>query len=1063
MRKRWAVGILAVWMMVLAVVSGFVPGKTVYAAGTTLIVHYGGRSDGNYEGWNLWIWEDGKDGQQVSFTGEDSFGKVAVYQSNAAPAKIGFIVRLNEWEDKDVSDDRFVTMDKEVMEIWVTSGEAEFAEEAPEGAESYDFAAMEEERLKLYEKEEALKLDVHYYNFEESYDADTVEAYAWAGDEVGGAYPYAETDEFGAVFHIGLLPEEGTASAGIRIFQNGEQDALQDRVIALDKAVDNKLEVYLVEGNPNVWYSPEDVNKNPVVADAYFGETTSKQIIFTLSKPIDTADETEGSKFTVTDENGTTYPIVKVWSEKPKVEKTAYLIMKEPLDLSKTYTIEREGFDGCEVSMRKVIGSEYFDEAFAYDGDDLGAVYSSESTKFRVWAPLATEVSLNLYEEGDGDNLIETIPMQAAEKGTWICEKDGDLNGVYYTYSVKNGESVKETVDLYARTTGVNGNRGMVLDLDATDPEGFAEDKRPEFGNATDAVIYELHVRDLSSDAASGIQNTGKFLGLTETGTVNSDGLSTGLDHMKELGITHVQLLPSYDYATVDESKADSDQFNWGYDPKNYNVPEGSYSTDPFHGEVRVKEMKQMVQTLHENDIRVVMDVVYNHTFNTDESWFQKTVPDYYYRKNGDNYSNASGCGNETASERAMMRKYIVDSVVYWATEYHIDGFRFDLMGIHDTETMMVIRAALDEVDTSIIMYGEGWTSGEAAIESSLQATKNHTYKMDRVGAFSDDIRDSIKGNVFDELDTGFVNGKEGMEESIKFSVTGAVEHPQVDLSLHEKSDNFWSGQPGQSINYASCHDNLTLWDKLAIANAGDSEEDRIKMNKLASAIVYTSQGVPFMQAGEEMLRSKPSETSATGFDANSYCSPDSVNSLKWDNKGNVSDVYEYYRGLIAFRKAHGALRMTTAEDIQNNLKFVEGTEPNVVAYTIENSPNGEIAEELFVVFNANKESVQVSLPEGEWDIYVNGEKAGCEKLGTANGTLEVDGISAMVLTKGVSDKAGDGKKEETSEDSESAAETSAKATEAKSSGILSTVLLCAGAVLLVAAVVLVVKKKKKS
>lgn len=1000
MRNRITAGFMGAAMLVMALFSSLLPYTVAHAAGRTLIVHYGGRSDNNYEGWNLWVWEEGKDGQQLSFTGEDSFGKVAVYQSNAQPSKIGFIVRLNEWEDKDIGEDRFVTMDGDVAEIWITSGEEEFATEPPEGAEAYDYAAIEEERLALYEKEEALKLNIHYYNFEENYSKESVEAYAWAGDAVGGTYPYAETDGFGAVFRVGLMPEEGVTSAGIRILQNQEADALTEREVDLTKAKDGVLDIYLVEGNPTVWYEEAQVNYNPVIADAYFGETTSKQIIFTLSSPIDTADETEGSKFTVTDEEGNTYPIVKVWSEDPKVEKTAYLIMKEPLDLSKTYTIAREDYEGCQVSMRKVIGSTYFDEAFAYEGDDLGAVYTKESTKFRVWAPLASEVSLNLYEKGEGDNLLESVAMKADEKGTWVYEKQGDLNGIYYTYSIKTGNTVNEVVDLYARSTGVNGNRGMILDLDTTDPEGFSEDVRPEFVNDTDAVIYELHIRDLSSEASSGIENTGKFLGLTELGTTNGEGLSTGLSHMLDLGITHVQILPSYDYATVDESKLDSNQFNWGYDPKNYNVPEGSYSTDPYNGEVRVKEMKEMVQTLHENGIRVIMDVVYNHTFNTEESWFQKTVPDYYYRKVGDSYSNASGCGNETASERAMMRKYMVESVVYWAEEYHIDGFRFDLMGIHDTETMMAIREALNEVDPSIIMYGEGWTSGEAAVESSLLATKNHTYQMERVGAFSDDIRDSIKGNVFDSLDPGFVSGKEGMEEGIKFSVVGATENEQVDLSKHEKSTNFWSGQPGQSINYVSCHDNLTLWDKLAISNAQDSEEDRIKMNKLASAIVFTSQGVPFFQAGEEMLRSKPSQTVEGGFDENSYCSPDATNSIKWDNKGNVAEVYEYYKGLIAFRKAHGALRMTTAEEIQNNLTFVD-TEANVVAYTIKNSPNGETAEELFVILNANDKPVEIALPEGTWEIFINGEKAGCEVLGTAQGTVKAEGISAMVLTKG--------------------------------------------------------------
>lgn len=651
--------------------------------------------------------------------------------------------------------------------------------------------------------------------------------------------------------------------------------------------------------------------------------------------------------------------------------------------------------------MDKIIGSTYFDEELAYDGDDLGAVYTKEKTTFRIWAPTAVEVSLNLYEQGDGDNLMETIPMTVDVKGTWVCEKTADLNGVYYTYSVKIGNKVNEVVDLYARSAGVNGNRGEILDLEATNPDGFDADVRPAFSNATDAVIYELHIRDLSSDASSGIQNTGKFLGLTERGTKNSEGLATGLDHILDLGVTHVQILPSYDYATVDETKLDTAQFNWGYDPKNYNVPEGSYSTDPYHGEVRVNEMKQMIQTLHENGIRVNMDVVYNHTYNLADSWFQKTVPDYYYRKNGDNYSNGSGCGNETASERAMMRKYIVDSVVYWATEYHVDGFRFDLMGVHDLDTMKAVREALDQVDPSIMVYGEGWTGGESALPEAQQATKNHTYQLDRVGAFSDDIRDGIKGSVFDSLDKGFVSGKEGMEESIKFGVVAATPHPQVMISKNNKKSTNWSGQPGQSINYISCHDNLTFWDKLAISNADDSEADRVKMNKLGSAIILTSQGVPFMQAGEEMLRSKPNEKSESGFDENSYCSPDATNSIKWDNKGNVIDTYEYYKGLIAFRKAHSALRMTTATDIQNTLTFMSGLDANVVAYTIKGEEQGETAQNIAVIYNGNPDAVTVNLPAGAWDICVNGEKAGCESLGTAEGSVTVEGISAMVLVQG--------------------------------------------------------------
>ena len=995
MRKRMTAGFMGILMILMTVFTCFVPGMQVQAAGKTLIVHYGGRADDNYEGWNLWLWEEGKDGQQVDFTDTDDYGQVAVYQTNRTPASIGFIVRLNQWEDKDIADDRFVTMDGDTVEIWLTSGEAEYATQAPDGAATYDLQALEEARLHVYEEADAAKLNIHYYNFAQSYSKDTIEAYAWAGTEVGGSYPYVETDDYGAVFHVGLKPEDGVTTAGFKIIENGDADAAAEYEADLTKATDQTLDVYVVEGNPTFWYDKSEAVFEPVIATAAFKDTTSKEIVLTVSKPLqsDAADA-----FEVTDDEGNAYPVAQVEIVN---DKEITLIMEEELALSKAYSVNRQGYEGCSVSMDKIIGSTYFDEELAYDGDDLGAVYTKEKTTFRIWAPTAVEVSLNLYEQGDGDNLMETIPMTADVKGTWVCEKTGDLNGVYYTYSVKIGNKVNEVVDLYARSAGVNGNRGEILDLEATNPDGFDADVRPAFSNATDAVIYELHIRDLSSDASSGIQNTGKFLGLTERGTKNSEGLATGLDHILDLGVTHVQILPSYDYATVDETKLDTAQFNWGYDPKNYNVPEGSYSTDPYHGEVRVNEMKQMIQTLHENGIRVNMDVVYNHTYNLADSWFQKTVPDYYYRKNGDNYSNGSGCGNETASERAMMRKYIVDSVVYWATEYHVDGFRFDLMGVHDLDTMKAVREALDQVDPSIMVYGEGWTGGESALPEAQQATKNHTYQLDRVGAFSDDIRDGIKGNVFDSLDKGFVSGKEGMEESIKFSVVAATPHPQVMISKNDKKSTNWSGQPGQSINYISCHDNLTFWDKLAISNADDSEAARVKMNKLGGAIILTSQGVSFMQAGEEMLRSKPNEKSESGFDENSYCSPDATNSIKWDNKGNVIDTYEYYKGLIAFRKAHSALRMTTATDIQNTLTFMSGLDANVVAYTIKGEEQGETAQNIAVIYNGNPDAVTVNLPAGAWDICVNGEKAGCESLGTAEGSVTVEGISAMVLVQG--------------------------------------------------------------
>lgn len=1000
-RKRnvFRTGISAVLLVIMFLTNVFgILGNSlqVKAAGTTLILHYGGREDNNYDNWNLWIWEEGADGQTVTFRAEDDFGKIAVYQSTNSPEKIGFIVKKGDWEAKDVEADRFVEMNGETTEVWVTSETEAFVYEAPEGYSSYDFAGQEKERLTIYDKEEALKLNVHYFREDKAYEES--EALGWKNENSPGSYPITDTDDFGAVYHIGLLGEDTQGEYGLNLYVDGAADSTVARTIDLSKAADNVLDVYTVEGKSEVWYSKEEVNYEPAILTADFGDGTTKQIDITLSKAIDTKQEGIAEKFKVTDETGKEYGIMKLWNDAPGVVMSTKIVLEEELSLEHTYTVLCEGYIAQQVSIKKAFSSEAFEQEYAYEGDDLGAVYTAEKTNFRVWAPTAEKVVINFYEAGDGDCLIETADMTASEKGTWVYEKLGDADGIYYTYSVTVNGKTAEAVDPYAKAVGVNGNRGMVIDLDATDPEGFDNDTKPEFVNMTDAVIYELHVRDLSADASSGIENKGKFLGLTESGTTNSQGIATGLDHMKDLGVTHVHLLPSYDYATVDETNLESNQFNWGYDPKNYNVPEGSYSTDPYNGAVRVEEYKKMVQTLHENGIRVVMDVVYNHTFSTEESNFQKIVPDYYYRMNGELYSNASGCGNETASERAMMRKFMIDSVVYWAKEYHVDGFRFDLMGIHDMETMKEIRAALDEIDPSIITYGEGWTGGDSTLPENERAVKANTYQMEGIAAFSDDIRDGIKGNVFDALDKGFVNGGENMEEAIKYGVVGATENSQIDYDSYEKSNGWWAGSPKQTINYVSCHDNYTLWDKLATSNGDDSEEDRIKMNKLSSAIVFTSQGIPFLQAGEEMMRSKVQEDGT--FSENSYNLPDSVNSLKWDNKENAMEVYEYYKGLIALRKAHPAFRMTTTEDVQNNIRFQNVTDKNVVAYTIDNSPNGESAESIFVAFNANKEDVTLQLPEGEWNVYADGEAAGTEIISSVKGSVTISPISAVVLMK---------------------------------------------------------------
>lgn len=635
-----------------------------------------------------------------------------------------------------------------------------------------------------------------------------------------------------------------------------------------------------------------------------------------------------------------------------------------------------------------------FKDKYTYNGNDLGASYSDGKASFKLWAPTVSEAQVLLYDTGlvepNRDDPRRAIDMVRGKNGTWAAEAAsanyGELNGKFYTYRVLIDGEWREGIDPYANAVGVNGDRGQLIDLAATNPDGWENDKRPELKSSVDAVIYELHVRDLSTQASSGIVNKGKFLGIAETGTTSPAGLSTGLDHIIDLGVTHVHLLPSYDYATVNELYPDDNEFNWGYDPQNYNTPEGSYSTNAEDGSVRVAEFKHMVKTLHDNNIGVIMDVVYNHMYDVSASSFNTFVPGYYFRMNSDGtYSNGSGCGNETASEREMMRKFMVDSVVYWATEYHVDGFRFDLMGLHDIETMNIIRAELDKIDPSIIIYGEGWTSGSTTLSEAQQAVKKNMPKLDsRIAAFSNDIRDGIKGSVFNSSESGFVNGDISRDMDIRFGIVGSVQHPQVDISKVSYSDNFWANEPTQTITYASSHDNLTLWDKLTATNPNATDEELEAMNKLAAAIVLTSQGTPFFQAGEEMARTK-------NGDDNSYKSHDRINQLNWDRKGNYIDLYEYYKGLIALRKATPEFRMTTADEIREKLEFF-GSDTGVVSYTI--------GDKIAVVFNGNDDAVNVTLPADGWDIVVNEKTAGTTSLDTVGSILNAAPKGAYVLFK---------------------------------------------------------------
>ena len=642
-----------------------------------------------------------------------------------------------------------------------------------------------------------------------------------------------------------------------------------------------------------------------------------------------------------------------------------------------------------ETAMSSFYSSEEFEAQYTYEGNDLGAVWTKESTTFRVWAPTADAVTVNLYESGTPgtEDLLEQVPMTADVNGTWVATKTGDLNGVYYTYQVEIGGKTDEACDPYARTTGVNGKRAMVIDLESTNPEGWDQDVDPHYGNAvTDAVIYELHVRDLSSDASSGITNTGKFLGIVEAGTVNSQGVPTGLDHMKALGITHLHLLPSYDYASVDETDPEA-PFNWGYDPVNYNVPEGSYSTDPYNGEVRVKEMKQMIKILHDNGISVILDVVYNHVYNANDFCFNRIVPGYFSRISDEGvYSNGSYCGNDTASERAMVRKYIVDSVKYWADEYPMDGFRFDLVGLIDTETINQVVEEVHKTHPNVIFYGEGWTMSTQMTKAGYtMTTQPNSTQVPGFAFFSDTIRDALRGPVSNNRENAFLAGKGGYTSTIRDAFMGKAT---------------WCKSPTQTVNYASCHDNMTLYDRLVTSCPDSTEEELIRMNNLAAAVYMTSQGIPFVHAGEEMLRSKPMWNG--GFDDNSYKSSDKVNSLKWDNLNDpqYQDVVDYYTGLIAFRKAHPALRMTDAAEVEAKITGLPGLDFNVVGCHIAAGANGE-ENEIIAIFNPRRSETTVTLPEGEWNICVNAQDAGTASLGTATGEVTVEAISAMVLVKG--------------------------------------------------------------
>lgn len=604
--------------------------------------------------------------------------------------------------------------------------------------------------------------------------------------------------------------------------------------------------------------------------------------------------------------------------------------------------------------------------------------YQQGMTEFRLNAP--TEATLRIYDNGSDTKAAKTVKMKKASNGEWVATVKGNLKGKFYTFDTGNGECP----GLFAKAVCVNGDRAAIVDMTDTNPEGWANDVRPSLKSPCDLVIYELHHRDFSIDASSGLVNKGKFLALAEP---------KAIDYLKRLGVNAIHILPSFDFASVDETRLDQPQYNWGYDPKNYNVPEGSYATDPYEPTRRIKEFKTMVMALHKAGIRVILDVVYNHTFNIKNSNFQRISPDYYYRKTADGrYSDGSGCGNETASEKPLMRTYMIESVKYWVNEYHIDGFRFDLMGVHDIETMNQIRHEVNNIDPSIYIYGEGWSAGSCAYPTEKLAMKANAQKLDGIGAFSDEMRDALRGPFSDDHKGGFLAGVSGQEESIKFGIVGAIQHPQVDMTKVNYSKAPWTNSPSQMVSYVSCHDDMCLTDRLRTSMPGINTDELIRLDLLAQTAVFTSQGVPFMLCGEEMLRDKKGV-------ANSFRSPDNINHLDWNNLKKYPEVFDYYSGLIALRKAHPAFRLGNAEAVRQHLEFLSAPS-GVVAFRLKNHAGGDAWNNIVVILNANRTPQTISIPMNQYTAVVKDGVVKAEGIGeTINADkVEVAAQRALII-----------------------------------------------------------------
>lgn len=876
---------------------------------TQVIIHYEAPETEKNIDRNIWLWPENGAGEEHSFEKEDAFGKYEIINLKGAHDKVGFLIKSKgDWSYQ--SKDQWIDTRSGQGHVWLDK----------DGQLTYEPPKMKAPKNKM------LNVKLHYYrknlnaeNWQVTYNTDNQE---------GKTIPFEEKDDFGkqANFKISSDIDFSRVSFTLEKINDKKERIETDgkaRVIYLYENQEN-LEVWLMENDELIYSHPDLIVKEQKIKTATIEKMNQIDLLFSKSE---TTEQLSSHEVKLFNQKGEVSFGVKN-NKEDNVTNRLSIETKIKLDLKEDYYLTTNTGEKFPVTMGAVVRSPEFDQTFYYDGK-LGSEYHQEKTNFTLWAPTAKSVELITYTgQGVDSPEKEVIPMIASEKGTFKTEIVGNQDGLVYTYRLTfpNGQ-VNNSVDPYATAVIVNGNRSVVLGPKKTNISEFK--RMPAFSSPVDAVIYEAHIRDLSIAEDSGIQNKGKFLGVVEPGTKNSQNQVTGLDYIKSLGVTHVQFLPMYDYQTVDESQPNTPQFNWGYDPKNYNVPEGSYSTDATNPQNRIVEMKQMVKGLHDNDIRVIMDVVYNHVYEASSHAFNQTVPGYYFRYNEEGgLANGTGVGNDVASERKMAQKYIVDSVSYWAKNYQIDGFRFDLMGILDVDTMNLVRQELNKIDPSIIVLGEGWNMN-TPLDENLKAIQKNAGKMPGIGHFNDSIRDSVKGSVFDGKEPGLINGKKELEKIVTQNMLGA-----------EGLEGYT--EPAQLIQYIEAHDNLTLYDKLSLTNPDDTKEQRLKRHMLGTGITLVSQGVPFIHAGQEFLRTK-------GGDENSYKSPDSVNQFDWNRPQEYKLSVDFFKELVAFRQTEPLLRMTSYKEIKEKSKIIESKD-GLIIYQLSDENK-----ELIIAVNSNE------------------------------------------------------------------------------------------------------------